>query len=31
MSKTTKRKHVTKEILEDYYEPNEDEQIVQVF
>ncbi|XP_047133453.1 probable RNA-binding protein EIF1AD isoform X1 [Hydra vulgaris] len=30
MSKSTKRKHVTKEILDDYYEPNEDEQIVQI-
>ena len=30
MSKATKRKHVTKEILEDYYVPEDDEVIVKV-
>ena len=30
MSKATKRKHVTKEVLEDYYVPEDDEVIVKV-
>ena len=30
MSKATKRKHVTKEVLEDYYIPEGDEEIVKV-
>lgn len=30
MSKATKRKHVTKEILEEYYVPEEDETIAKV-
>lgn len=30
MSKTTKRKHVTREALDDYYVPEGDEEIVKV-
>lgn len=31
MSKATKRKHVAKEVLEDYYIPEGEEEIVKVF
>jgi len=31
MSKATKRKHVTKEVLDDYILPTEDQSIVKVF
>lgn len=31
MSKATKRKHVTKEVLDDYILPTEDQTIVKVF